>query len=312
MSFCTRCGRPGSGTTQFCTSCGAPFPAAADAAAESGPPSQAAEYGPPSQAAEYGPPTVTAAVPSFRPRQPGGGFPAQQDSTDDPFAGLFEKAGSGRPPYTEPDQPYQGRPGPGRTKIIAIAAAIIVVLAGGVAAWAVMRHTGQPSARASHPAQVHGATKAPSVPAQSPSTSVVPTPTQTVSGLVSVAPGVSQQGNAPTVVTFLNNYFTAINHHDYQQYRSLLDAQLQQRETAAKFQAGFGSSSDSAATLTGLAAAGAQTAATVTFTSHQPAAGSPSHSSCTNWSITLYLSPQGGSYVIGTPPSSYHASYQAC
>jgi hypothetical protein len=113
-------------------------------------------------------------------------------------------------------------------------------------------------------------------------------------------------------MAFLNDYFTAINTHDYQQYFGLLDGQLQQGETAAKFRAGYRSTSDSAATLTALASPGAQTAASVTFTSHQLATDSPTHTGCTRWSITLYLDPQGSSYVIGTAPSSYHAFYQAC
>jgi hypothetical protein len=127
-----------------------------------------------------------------------------------------------------------------------------------------------------------------------------------------VAPGVSRQGGEPTVVAFLNSYFTAINNHDYQQYRGLLDAQVQRQETAAKFATGYRGSHDSAATLTGLTSSGAQVMASVSFTSHQPAAVSPSHSRCTRWNITLFLTPHGGSYVIGSPPSGYHASYQAC
>jgi len=157
----------------------------------------------------------------------------------------------------------------------------------------------------------HVSSTPPTSPAR-PTTSPPVTPSPTSTGLVTVAPGVPPGGDEPTVVAFLNSYFTAINNHDYQQYRGLLDAQMQQQETAAVFRAGYRGSHDSAATLTGLTSAGAQVAASVSFTSHQPAAVSPTHSGCTDWTITLYLTPQGGPYLIGSPPSGYHASYQAC
>jgi hypothetical protein len=280
--------------------------------------------GPPNTFPEVVPPTVP----------PGG--ENVSGITDDPFGHLYEqRASEPTSPYDVDlivsadrgsdrggfDQPPRGGrkqvppvpPRRGRRKVIVTVAAVIAVLAagGGVAAWAVTRHTGHASAQGSHPPRVH-ATNASSSPAQ-PSTSAPPTtPAPTSTGLVAVAPGVSQQGNEPAVVAFLNNYFTAINNHDYRLYRSLLDTQLQQGETAAKFRSGFGGSSDSAATLTGPASVGVQTAATVTFTSHQPPADTPTNTSCTLWNITLYLDPQGSSYVIGTPASSYHASYQAC
>ena len=190
-------------------------------------------------------------------------------------------------------------------------AAIVAVfaVAGGVVAWAATRHSGHPSA--SHPA-THTATHAPSTSLQPTTSTPSPTPTPTPTGLVSAAPGVAQQGNEPGVVAFLNNYFTAINHHDYPKYRHLLDAQLRRQLTLGNFVAGYRQTADSAATLTALAASGSQVAATVAFTSHQPASDSPSHTRCTHWTITLYLNPQGNSYVIGSPPSNYHASYHAC
>lgn len=53
-------------------------------------------------------------------------------------------------------------------------------------------------------------------------------------------------------------------------------------------------------------------AAAVTFTSRQSAADSHDASPCTDWRITLYLQPDGSSYLIGRPPASYHASSSAC
>ena len=96
-------------------------------------------------------------------------------------------------------------------------------------------------------------------------------------------------------------------------YASLLDTPMRQATTAKQFSAGFGSTTDSGATLTGVAPApAAGLAATVTFTSHQQAADSANHSTCTDWDITLFLVPRGSGYVIGAPPPGYHASAQRC
>jgi hypothetical protein len=124
---------------------------------------------------------------------------------------------------------------------------------------------------------------------------------------------VAGQRGAPAVLSFLNTYFAAINAHNYQRYYGLLDAQQQRGITEHQFRTGYRDTRDSRATLVTLGPAGGGTiAAAVTFTSHQPAADSPSHSGCTNWNTTLYLRRQGSSYVIGAPPASYHATYQAC
>ena len=70
---------------------------------------------------------------------------------------------------------------------------------------------------------------------------------------------------------------------------------------------------DSAVKLTSISDAGsAGLAASVTFRSQQNPADSPDNSSCDQWSITLFLVPHGTGYLIGPPPSSYHASFQAC
>ncbi len=50
----------------------------------------------------------------------------------------------------------------------------------------------------------------------------------------------------------------------------------------------------------------------MTFTSHQAAADSPSHSGCTYWHIILVLAPRHGGLVLQPPPPGYHASYRAC
>jgi hypothetical protein len=127
---------------------------------------------------------------------------------------------------------------------------------------------------------------------------------------VAIAPGVSQQADAAPVASFVDTYFTAINHHDYGLYISLLQPRL--RPTAGQFYSGYRGSHDSHATLTGLSPTANGVAATVTFTSHQPASNSPTHTRCTAWTITLYLRSRGGSYRIMSAPPGYHAQYQAC
>jgi hypothetical protein len=129
---------------------------------------------------------------------------------------------------------------------------------------------------------------------------------------VAVSAAAAGNGAAPQVTAFLNSYFTAINAHDYQAYDSLLDQQLQPYPQSS-FDAGYGSTTDSDETLTSITdtSSGGE-AASVTFTSHQQPADSPDNSSCDQWSITLFLVPNGSGYLDGKAPSTYHASYQAC
>lgn len=130
---------------------------------------------------------------------------------------------------------------------------------------------------------------------------------------MSVVAAAAASPAAPQVQTLLGRYFTAINEHDYSQYSSLLDQQMKQDNSLSSFSNGYATTTDSAETITGISdTGGGDLAVTVTFTSHQDPADSPDNSSCTDWVITLYLVPQGGSYLIGSPPSTYSASYQAC
>jgi hypothetical protein len=117
----------------------------------------------------------------------------------------------------------------------------------------------------------------------------------------------------PGVAEFLSEYFTAINHHDFQAYAALLDPAQAARATPARFAAGYGTTTDSGATLTSIADLGqGREAASVTFTSHQAPAASPDHSSCDVWHITLYLGPHDGGYLIRRPPPGYAASVWSC
>jgi hypothetical protein len=130
---------------------------------------------------------------------------------------------------------------------------------------------------------------------------------------VTVAPGAAGNQAAPQVTALLNRYFTAINQRDYRTYASLFDQQLEQPQPESSFDAGYATTIDSAATLTSISDNGSGgLAASVTFTSQQNPADSPDNSSCDQWSITLFLVPGGTGYLIGPPPSSYHASYQPC
>lgn len=189
--------------------------------------------------------------------------------------------------------------------------------------------SGRPSSQATPPGAggaAQAATAEPSTPPPSPSTPVVsPTaaasataPTGGTQGtggsaVVALSPGVSGQPAAAAIATFLGQYFTAINQHDYQAYISLFTPAAQQGNTVQKFSSGYATTSDSSETLVEVSPAHhGKTPASVTFVSHQAPQDSPTHSACTIWRITLFLRSTGTSYLIGKGPGSYHASMQAC
>jgi hypothetical protein len=84
--------------------------------------------------------------------------------------------------------------------------------------------------------------------------------------------------------------------------------------TPASFANGFGSTHDSAATLTGISDEGSgYEAATVSFTSHQdPSQSVNGQDSCDLWTITLYLEPAGQGYLQVPAPAGYASSHRAC
>jgi hypothetical protein len=232
---------------------------------------------------------------------------------------------AGGPP--EPQRPQRPRR-PLRTA--ALVAAAVVVVAGAAAGGWVLAGRGsqhpQPGptptqnlARTASPSQASpsasASLSASASPSASPSSpSPQPSPTATVVGTVTVASSAAQNAAAPSVAALVNQYFAAINAHDYQAYVSLLTAQEQQGMTATQFANGYQSTSDSDESLTGISsAADGDTIAMVTFTSHQnPADSVNGAESCTDWQISLFLAPSGGGYLIDQPPSGYHASYAAC
>jgi hypothetical protein len=208
-----------------------------------------------------------------------------------------------------------------QTAILTILLVVVLLAVGGGAYLLVSRFTGHktsapPSGNPTLSAPAAGATTPTSQSATataSPAQSASGGPTVSPSPVVTVAAGVAANPAEPAVTAFLDRYFTAINSHDYATYNSLLDPQEQKPDTRSSFNAGYGTTSDSAQTLTSIAgtASGAE-AATVSFTSHQNPADSPTKTSCTSWTITLYLQPNGSSYLIGPAPAGYHASYRAC
>jgi hypothetical protein len=125
-----------------------------------------------------------------------------------------------------------------------------------------------------------------------------------------MAPGMSQAPDAAQVDGFLVSYFTAINGHDYEQYARLLVPARRAQLTAAAFARGYGSTTDTGASIVGISSTGPGVAVTVTFTSQQQAA--PGVTSCTDWDITLYLRRQGGTLLLGSPPRAYHAYHHSC
>ncbi|HEY1823417.1 MAG TPA: hypothetical protein VGG83_26110 [Trebonia sp.] len=148
-------------------------------------------------------------------------------------------------------------------------------------------------------------------PSASPSASATPTPTQT--GTVRVAPGVAGNPAEPQVEAYLNRYFNSINTRNYSEYNSLLDAQKQQADSRANFDSGFGTTKDSNEVLTGIEDTGSgNLTANVSFTSHQSPAESVDDSACNNWQLSLFLAPQGNSYVMTTTPTGYQVAYTDC
>jgi hypothetical protein len=318
MSFCTACGRPRTGTSRFCNGCGAEFrdpqqdqprgtfpnPDAFRETMTSYPEPPVAE--PPYAATTYPGAGYAHAEPSYGPVSRGPGY----------AGGGSYPGPAGRAPGRPPDRP------PGRRNlIIAVAAAVIVIGAAGGAYALVAGHghgkaAAQPTETASIAAsQAAPVSSAPVSPTASSGTGVAVASggASSPGAQVAVAPAAAGNPAAPQVTALVNRYFTAINQHDYAAYASLLDPQMQQQNTQSSFDSGYATTTDSAETLTGISGTGSGgLAASLTFTSQQSPADSPDNSSCDQWSITLFLVPNGAGYLIGPPPSSYRASYQAC
>jgi hypothetical protein len=308
MIFCTACGHPRNGPVGFCAACGAPFPDSVSGEPAHVPAASGRPVGGVARQDPFG------YLPE--PRREG------RVGLSELFGGTAEDYRVGRgeprdqPPGLSPDLSSAPR-GRRKVSVAALAAAVILVAAaGGVDVWLTHRPHRAPRAAPARtrPAGTVSPGTSGSGPKRAPSPAPTAAPAPALSeSVVTVARGVRQNPDAARVENFLVGYFTAINGHKYQKFRKLLGRQMRQQEPAARFYPGYESTADSAAVLTGISdISPGLVGAAVSFTSHQLPAGTPSHSACTNWSITLYLSRHGGRYLLELPPPGYRAVYQPC
>jgi hypothetical protein len=352
MNFCPKCGRQRTGNVRFCGGCGndfgepaadngtplaaepvaeVPLTAAVPVAAEATrlepipvPPASAA---PDQLASWFAEPSAADEVGSSH------GEPADRWNTADTIYAKPTQA----PGYRPPSQPASAftpppahaaprrRSGGGRRAAFIIVVTLVALAAGGGAyAFASRSHDQAAAQPPSHPTVTAHASTAPAVPpsnspaasggaspSTSPSASATPSPTQT--GAVRVAAGVASNPAAPQVEAFLNRYFNSINTRNYSEYNSLLDAQKQQADSQSIFDSGYATTKDTNEVLVGITdTGGGSLTANVSFTSHQSAADSRDESACTDWQISLFLVPQGVSYVETTGPASYAAADTDC
>ena len=345
MLYCTSCGAPTGGEgKKYCTKCGAvlleePSGDATQTAFTTPPPTIAPEPPPtiapepPATIAPEPPATIAtepyAAPPVSAPPErppsydspPGSWPPAQAPSYDSPGQGPWPSAQpTDVPPAGPPGPPYRPRSNHTAAWIGFAVAAVLVLAGGGFAAWKFLGHHS-----AQHPSASGSSTGAANQTGSGPSGSPAansPSPLPTTPSAVPTTPGASggfpvtasaaaaQQPGEQQVVSFLQSYFTAINNHDYGGYASLVTSSM--RPTPAEFENGFGTTTDSKATLTGLVPYGTGVAAAVKFTNNQSPSASPDGAACDVWHITLYLQPHGSGYRIGPAAPDYHAQYRPC
>lgn len=331
MRYCTKCGAPLAGTPRFCTKCGAPVrqavdpglpdagsPAAAAAPPDvqpwpqAPPPAEPAAAEPPPLAS--GPPAPEDATPAFRSWQ--SAEPASHSGLGEPATAEVPSAGP--PPLPDRQVPSSPKPPSSSARTFLVAAAVVILAAGGgLAAWKLLVY--HPAHKAGSPGDStgtlnhHPSSVAPSPSLRASTESPGPSPSPISPGnpdAVTIAPAVNGQPAAAQVASFLQTYFTAINAGDYARYASLWPPRL--RPTIGQFRSGYRGSHDSHAILAALSPTAVGVAATVTFTSHQPAANSPTHTGCTDWNVTLYLRSRGSGYRIVSPPTGYHPQYRRC
>ena len=200
--------------------------------------------------------------------------------------------------------------------------AVVLLATGTAAAWqagqlrprmpATSTSLAMSPSRAGQPAGSPGGGHTPARAASTPATGSPAAGSRTTGppahSAVRIAPAVAIEPHAQQVVTVLDSYFSAINRHDFPAYRSLFIPAI--RVSLHVFGAGYQSTRDSRARLTGLAATGPLgLAAAVTFVSHQIPADSPDHAACDRWHITVFLRHNGAGYRIrrhqpGFPPDT--------
>ena len=348
MSFCTKCGRQHTGSNRFCSGCGNDFgePVAASGillAAEpvAGPPPTeevpavaeatrlestlpdpfASGFAEQSPADEATPPSDEPADPW---KTANAIYPRPAQATE--YPPLSQPVAFPPPAHTTPRRWSRG----GNRAAFIIVVVLVALAAGGGAYALVSRSHGHSTAQPTiHPTVAARAnTSAPTTqasatasPSMSPSASATASPSMSPSasataspaGTVQVASGVASNPAAPAVDAYLNRYFNSINTRNYSEYNSLLDGQKQQSDSKTSFDSGFATTKDSNEVLTGIQdTGGGSLTANMSFTSHQSPADSVDHNACNNWQLSLYLVPQGNSYVMTAAPASYTASYTDC
>jgi hypothetical protein len=208
------------------------------------------------------------------------------------------------------------RPRPRRPRALIATAAAVMLVAIGTGLFFVLRPghqhsrtTAQNGLSSPVPSAPQTSQNSASPPPTASSAAAVPSPTPAPStvGSVAVSAGAAQNPAATAIATFVSQYFSAINSHNFQAYDALLTPQVQQGETAGTFSQGFSSSADSDEALVAIApAANGDTAATVTFVSHQNASQAVGGTgTCTDWNITPFLESDGTGYPLGDQPSTY-------
>ena len=187
-----------------------------------------------------------------------------------------------------------------------LAVITLVAASGGILGYAMSRHHAQNTTAPAGRHSAGGSARSSAVRPSSPAMDLG-------NGTIGVAPGVAAVPVVRPIVSLLTSYFRAVNAHDYLAYRRLLDARMQADLTPALFGAGYRSTVDSGATLTGVSsAADGRATAVVVFTSHQAPADGPGNNACATWTVRLFLEDVGGGYLIGEPPAGYRPSYQPC
>jgi hypothetical protein len=216
-----------------------------------------------------------------------------------------------------------GRPERGRGRALWIVVAVIVLLAVGGGAFALVSGTGnRPQAlpgghgstatvRATAPATQPATTPPASLQASS-SPSPSPSPSASVSpSVVSLSAGVKSASAQVEIV--LSHYFQGINRHDYAEYASSQTVAGKADQPQSSFNSGYATTVDSGMTLSSLTPTGdGDLTATVRFTSRQSPSDSVDGSACNGWVLNLYLVPTGTGYLITPAPPSYEPTHTDC
>jgi hypothetical protein len=354
MRVCPNCGNPLGGSPRYCAGCATqlgtdhaatPEPLAQVSVASPLParaPAPAWSFLDPPAPWIPGDPGWAARDPS---REPGGspwdaaeplrpaGSPPPWMSAGEPWASSdAAQAAAVGTAYREASPPgAAGRAGPRRwprlcpgrgMTVTAMVTTAALLVTGGVAAWQAARMQSRlpaantslaiSGARAGGPARSPGAGRTPARAAPAPPAGSPARGPATARGAVRVAPAAAAGPHVNRVVMVLNSYFSAINRHDFQAYSSLFIPAM--RVSLHNAGAGYQSTRDSRARLTGLATTGPEgLAATVTFVSHQNPADSPDHAACDRWHITLFLRHNGGGYHIRRHQPGFPADHvRAC